>query len=238
MKRQVTPTRSGFTLIELLTVIAIIGILAAILIPAVGAVRTKAAQAASQSDLRQIATSYQNFSIAGSRTRIIAQGTWSAGEFQANTPGQWAQVLAEFGGLNDAPVYFISSDPRVAQLSTIPKVILSEGEDQVSPTEEWSDATDSISYEMAAGISPNAQASVTPLIWTRGIEQSASEWSNDSPWEGDGGHIGFLDGHVAFFESIEGQLVDEDGNQVDSLSEAFSDRVDILESTGGSGDSG
>ncbi|MEC7487460.1 MAG: prepilin-type N-terminal cleavage/methylation domain-containing protein, partial [Verrucomicrobiota bacterium] len=53
---------SAFTLIELLTVIAIIGILAAILIPAVGAVRQKASQAKSSSNMRQIALAYNNFS--------------------------------------------------------------------------------------------------------------------------------------------------------------------------------
>ncbi len=44
----------GFTLIELLTVIAIIGILAAIIIPTVGAVRASARAAQCKSNLRQI----------------------------------------------------------------------------------------------------------------------------------------------------------------------------------------
>jgi prepilin-type N-terminal cleavage/methylation domain-containing protein len=46
----------GFTLIELLTVIAIIGILAAIIIPTVGAVRRSANKATATSNLRQIGT--------------------------------------------------------------------------------------------------------------------------------------------------------------------------------------
>jgi prepilin-type N-terminal cleavage/methylation domain-containing protein/prepilin-type processing-associated H-X9-DG protein len=45
---------SGFTLIELLTVIAIVGILAAIIIPTVGRVRASAKAAQSKSNLRQI----------------------------------------------------------------------------------------------------------------------------------------------------------------------------------------
>lgn len=54
MPRSASRRSNGFTLIELLTVIAIIGIMAAILIPVVGAVRERAKVAKCQSNLRQL----------------------------------------------------------------------------------------------------------------------------------------------------------------------------------------
>ena len=53
--------RSGFTLIELLIVVVIIGILAAIAIPKFSATRTKAAQAALKSDLRNLMTAQESY---------------------------------------------------------------------------------------------------------------------------------------------------------------------------------
>jgi prepilin-type N-terminal cleavage/methylation domain-containing protein len=55
---QAAAPRAAFTLIELLTVIAIIGILAAILIPVVGSVRESARQAVCVSNLRQWHTAW------------------------------------------------------------------------------------------------------------------------------------------------------------------------------------
>ncbi len=81
-RRPASP-RSAFTLIELLTVIAIIGILAAILIPTVGAVRESARSAACASNLRQIAMAVLLFTesnggrLPGSNTVTINRGVWN-----------------------------------------------------------------------------------------------------------------------------------------------------------------
>lgn len=74
----------GFTLIELLTVIAILAILASILIPVVGSVRTKARGAACQTMLRQIGVAMFMYAEDNDgtlppfndRNRRPAQGLW------------------------------------------------------------------------------------------------------------------------------------------------------------------
>lgn len=201
-------SRSGFTLIELLTVIAIIGILSAILIPTIGVVRKSASKATSASNLRQIALGYNAFANAGSRVRTIANGAWSAGSTQTANIQGWAHVVAEFGELNDAALYFIDSAADVALLPSIPQTIL---DDSNAATAAWDAAASAISYDAVTQISPNVRGVITPLIWTKGIGGTDSTWAATNPWEGEGGHIAFLDAHVVFYKDLTGELSDSTG---------------------------
>jgi prepilin-type N-terminal cleavage/methylation domain-containing protein len=72
-------TRRAFTLIELLTVIAIIGILAAILIPTVGRVRLQGKTAQSSGNLREIGRALLMLSE-------VNRGKFPSGEFDPGTP--------------------------------------------------------------------------------------------------------------------------------------------------------
>ena len=111
-------SRVGFTLIELLTVIAIIGILAAILIPSIGKVRARAKEASKLSNYRQFfiantmyATDNDGFSVTTVdkrdeeyRTNIYVANpgnsdphwTWLLAPYlDVPTQGQWLSWLAE-----------------------------------------------------------------------------------------------------------------------------------------------
>lgn len=201
--------RSGFTLIELLTVIAIIGILAGILIPTIGLVRKNAAKTKSASDLRQIATAYNAYALSGPRARTI----------NVANMGLWAETLSTEGGFNEGAGYFVDSATDVVALASIPQTIL---DSSGAATALWTTAAGAgaISYNAAINLPPNSRGTITPLIWTKGVGGTAanlSVWDADSPWQGEGGHIAYLDSHVVFYTDLTGELQDTEGAAVDNV---------------------
>jgi general secretion pathway protein G len=112
--RKLGPSNSGFTLLELLIVIVFLGILAGVVVFALGGVSTQSAQAACNSDARIVETAVVAFHNNPNNTAATNQypAAGAAGEAELTAPAS-----AHFGGPylrtwpNNHEYYAITLDP-------------------------------------------------------------------------------------------------------------------------------
>lgn len=199
-------------MIELLTVIAIIGILAAIIIPSVAAVQKNARKAVDASNLRQIGAAAISFANEN-RDRLPSHIQASSGadfatprpanpptEAANATPKLFAAALAVSGALTDASFWIALGDQTSStagqQASTIINV------DKTGLNTDFDALV--LAYGVTSGLSLTAYPASTPLAYARGILTSTDgKWSKTSGiYEDEGGHIVFLGGNVRSLKTL------------------------------------
>ncbi len=231
MKNSKRRSDAGLTLIELLTVLAILGILLAIIIPTVGGARESAQRAVDASNLREL----------GKAALIYAADNRDAlpNPQQASRPvagsneryWQWFGQLARYGGFND-PALLISDLDSAIDQTAVPLLVLDPTVSSPPTLDAQLTALGTTSFNVVAGIRVNDRPT-TPIAFTRGLT-TAGTWSelgssDDDPNRGvygeTGGHIVFLGGNVEFFSAIENQLVGNNGRPTSNLRQAVPNRT-------------
>lgn len=190
---------AAFTLIELLTVIAIIGILAAIIIPTVGTVREKAQRAVDANNLREVLKAAQIF--AGDNNDRLPDPQNAPTNLISGTTAvyRWPGILAKNGILNDPSFYFAKADPFVP--ATLPTSILNTRDTTkrtLDPT--FINAANPLALEFVGGLKMSDPAT-TPVVFTRGLQSNGSWSLTSGVYKDTGGYIGFLGGNVVFYSA-------------------------------------
>ncbi len=186
----------GFTLIELLTVIAIVGILAALIFPTVTKVRETAQRTADAANLRELVKAASLY--AADNNDRLPDPAQIATQYPGlgTGPHAWAGILAQRGIVTDPQFYFAKNDPYFN--GSFPAAI-------VEPASRTTLAADFgsrvLSFEFVGGLRIG-DAPSTPVAYTRGLQTSGLWDAASGAYRDTGGHIAFLGGNVQFFPNV------------------------------------
>ena len=228
MNKTTRRSRAGFTLIELLTVIAIIGILAAILFPAIGAAKKAAQKANDLSNLKSIGQSSFLFAQDNKDQFPAKKISVAAANFGQNdttaadaTVKVVAQALAKTG--LESAISWISKADSTTTLDTqnsAASAILNDTKDGA----RTSFSAANLAFGYVVGLNSSSYSPSTPLAFTRGIVTSTDgKWvATTSPYGAEGGYILFVGGNVSYFKSLglavtSGELTSSNGALTNSI---------------------
>jgi prepilin-type N-terminal cleavage/methylation domain-containing protein len=190
---------AAFTLIELLTVIAIIGILAAIVIPTVGTVREKAQRAVDANSVREILKAAQIYA-GDNRDRLPDPQSITNATLAAPQPAwRWPGILAKNNILVDPTFYFAKNDQ--AFNGEYPQFIIQPTAQRNSLHNTFTQGR-SPSWEFVGGVKMS-DAATTPVIYTRGLQTNGTWSATSGVYRDTGGFIAFLGGNVQFFPNVQ-----------------------------------
>lgn len=213
---------AAFTLIELLTVIAIIGILAAIIIPTVSNNMAKAQRVVDSNNLREVFKAAMVYAADNSGRLPDPDATTPL-----NAPARvfiWPGILARTGALSEPAMYFSKVDPAFS--GELPTAILSPG-NRNSLDSSFTDGRE-LSFEFVGGLKMS-DPPTTPVAFTRGLRTDGTWDATNGVYGDTGGYVVYLGGNVEFYpDTATGKFVNAiTGQRTDNLLEALPNRTNV-----------
>jgi prepilin-type N-terminal cleavage/methylation domain-containing protein len=207
--------QAGFTLIELLTVVAIIGILAGIIFPTVGAVQINIKRNVDGTNLRSIGQAALAFGQDNSDGSLpdpmstVGQAMGGAGIHK------WIGLLAR-NGLNDPKLYFSKVDLNYpATLDGIMTIVNPDNKKQLDP----SFISKNVPAFCFVGGLRTLDPTTVPIGYTRGLTKGG-EWKiGQAPYNDWGGFIVFMGGNLEKYKAIDDKLTNTRGKATSNLAE-------------------